>query len=280
MLFFTGERAEICYLDNQSEGDEKSSLVITHQEFNDRGKHLGFVYSLKQNQHWTKYFRDDEGNNHLIKSHTDYFNWGDLFVLLVMYSGLRYISLLPVEDILLSCVLGKNIRRHQPFDFATNFTKSVHDPRPVKEQAISNVLAYFLPKFICESMLDTITDQEGTPLRHAQTHTITYRSDDEPLAPLISNQLTKLLPSWKRIGKKPSYSHKDFSLLSEEEISRDGSLRKFFNIRKSHPDWNKFENSFKIALHACPYALNECIQRSSKYPKHSLARKYATSAPC
>ena len=252
-----------------------------HQEFNEQGKHLGFVYSLKQTQHWMKYFRDDEGNNHLIKSHTDFFSWGDLFGLLAMYCGLRYICLLPVEDILLSCVLGKNLRRHQPFDFGSNFTKSIHDPRPVKEQAISNVLAYFLPKFICESMLDTITDDEGSLLRYAALHTITCKNDDEPLAPLVSNQLIKLLPGWKRYAKKSSYSHGDFSCICEEDIGRDGNFRKFFNLRKAPRfDWTKYENLFKLSLQACPFALTERIERSSKYPKQSLTKKYASSMPC
>ena len=281
MLSFTGERSEICYLDNQSEGEEKNSLVVVHQEFNERGKHIGFVYSLKQKQHWTKYFRDDDGNNHLIKSHTDFFSWGDLFGLLVMYCGLRYICLLPLEDILLSCVLGKNLRRHQPFDFAVNFTKSIHDPRPVKEQAISNVLSYFLPKFICESMLDTITDDEGNSLRYAPTHTITYKQNQEPISPLIATQLTKSFPSWKRFQKKQTYTHQDFVNISEEEITKDGNLRKFFSIRKGPKfDWMKFEHFFKLSLHACPFALTERISRNSKYPKHSLTRKYASSMPC
>ena len=198
-----------------------------------------------------------------------------------MYCGLRYICLLPVEDILLSCVLGKNLRRHQPFDFGTNFTKSVRDPRPIKEQAISNVLAYFLPKFICESMLDTITNDEGSLLRYAALHTITYKSDDEPLAPLISNQLIKLLPGWKRYAKKSSYTHGDFSCISEEDVARDGNIRKFFTLIKAPRfDWTKYENSFKLALQACPFALTERIERSSKYPKQSLTKKYASSMPC
>ena len=119
---------------------------------------------MKQNVQWTKFFNDEDGNNHLIKNHIDFFNWVDLFVLLVMYGELRFLSLISFEDLMLSAVLGKNLRRHQPFDLSDNFTKSVNDPRPIREQATANVIAYFMPKFIVESMLDLIKDGEGIHL--------------------------------------------------------------------------------------------------------------------
>ena len=99
---------------------------------------------------------------------------------------------------MLLTVLGKNLRRHQPFDLSDNFTKSINDLRPIREQATANIIAYFMPKFIVESMLDLIKDGEGNSLRHARIHTLTYKEPNAPLAPLISNQLLKLTPSWKK----------------------------------------------------------------------------------
>ena len=115
----------------------------------------------------------------------DFFNWVDLFVLLVMYGGFRFLSLVSCEELMLSAVLGKNIRRHQPFDFGSNFSKSVDDPRPLKEQATSNVMAYFIPKFIVGSMLDSIYDNDGNSFRHARVHTLTYKDPNAPIAPII-----------------------------------------------------------------------------------------------
>ena len=45
-IFFLGE-SEICYVDNQSDGGDKNSLVTVRQEYNACGKTLGFVYELK-----------------------------------------------------------------------------------------------------------------------------------------------------------------------------------------------------------------------------------------
>ena len=114
--------------------------------------------------------------------------------------GLRFLSLISFEDLMLSAVLGKNLRCHQPFDLSDNFTKSVNDPRPIKEQATANVIVYFMPKFIIESMLDLIKDSEGNSRRHVRIHTLTYKEPNAPLAPLISNQLLKLTP-WKKPQK-------------------------------------------------------------------------------
>ena len=33
---------------------------------------LGFVYELKQNVQWAKFFNDEDGNSHLIKNHVDF----------------------------------------------------------------------------------------------------------------------------------------------------------------------------------------------------------------
>ena len=171
---------------------------MVRQEYNAFGKTLGLVYELKQNLQWAKFFNDEDGNSHLIKNHVDFFNWIDIFILLVMYGGLRFLSLISCEELMLSAVLGKNIRRHQPFDLSSNFSKSIDDPRPLKEQATSNVIAYFLPKFIVESMLDLVYDDNGNSLRHAKIHTLTYKDPNAPIAPLISRQLLKMTPLLKK----------------------------------------------------------------------------------
>ena len=199
-----------------------------------------------------------------------------------MYGGLRFLSLISFEDLMLSAVLGKNLKRHQPFDLSDNFTKSVNDPRPIKEQATANVIAYFMPKFIIESMLDLIKDTEGNSLRHARIHTLTYKEPNAPLAPLISNQLLKLTHSWKKPqkGNDGYYSFKQFQHLVEEELTPTDDVRNFINVRKETcgSESNKsFENLFKLSLHACPFVLKERIEHSSKYPKRSLAARYATS---
>ena len=196
-IFFLGE-SEICYVNNQSNGEDKNSLVTVRQEYNACGKTLGFVYELKQNVQWTKFFNDEDGNSHLIKNHVDFFNWVDLFVLLVMYGGLRFLSLVSCEELMLSAILGKNIHHHQPFDFGSNFSKSVDDPRSLKEQATSNVMAYFIPKFIVGSMLDLIYDNDGNSFRHARVHTLTYKDPNAPIAPIISRQLLRLSPLFKK----------------------------------------------------------------------------------
>ena len=276
-IFFLGE---ICYVDNQSE--DKNSLVTVRQEYNACGKTLGFVYELKQNVQWTKFFNDEDGNSHLIKNHVDFFNWVDLFVLLVMYGGLRFLSLVSCEELMLSAVLGKNIRRHQPFDFGSDFSKSVDDPRPLKEQATSNVMAYFMPKFIVESMLDLIYDNDGNSFRHARVHTLTYKDPNAPIPPIISRQLLRLSPSLFK--KNPStapdqYTFKHFfHLVEEEETPHSDDVRHFINVQKIASPFEpaKFENMFKLSLHACPFVLKERLDRSNKYPKRSLASKYAT----
>ena len=108
-----------------------------------------------------------------------------------MYGGLRFLSLVSCEELMLSAVLGKNIRRHQPFDFGSNFSKSVDDPRPLKEQATSNIMAYFMPKFIVESMLDLICDNDGNSFRHDRVHTLKYKDPNSPIAPHHIETITK-----------------------------------------------------------------------------------------
>ena len=100
------------------------------QEFNKEGKMLGFIDKLKQNSIWTEYFCEDN-QTYSIKSHSDFFGWGELFALLFMYAGTRFLSLINVDELLLQSVSGKNLRRHQLFDYDESFNLSIDDPRPV-----------------------------------------------------------------------------------------------------------------------------------------------------
>ena len=70
-IFFLGE-SEICYVDNQSDREDKNSLVTVRQEYNACSKTLGFIYELKQNVQWMKFFNNEDGNSHLIKNHVDF----------------------------------------------------------------------------------------------------------------------------------------------------------------------------------------------------------------
>ena len=277
-IFFLGE-SEICYVDNQSDGEDKNSLVTVRQEYNACGKMLGFIYELKQNVQWTKFFNDEDGNSHLIKNHVDFFNWVDLFVLLVMYGGLRFLSLVSCEELMMSAVLGKNIRRHQPFDFGSNFSKSVDDPRPLKEQATSNVMAYFIPKFIVGSMLDLIYDNDGNSFRHARVHTLTYKDPNAPIAPIILRQLLRLSPLFKKNPAAPDqYTFKHFfHLVEEEETPHSDDVRHFINVPKITPPFEhaKFENMFKLSLHACPFVLKERLEIPKKVPRLQICNGWS-----
>ena len=97
------------------------------QEFNKDGQTLGFIYKLKQNSIWTEYYCDDN-QTYSIKNHSDFFAWGELFTLLVMYIGIRFLSIVPLDEILLQSILGKNLRRHQPFDYDESIMLSINDP--------------------------------------------------------------------------------------------------------------------------------------------------------
>ena len=82
--------SETCFAENQSDIDkQKTSLISAVQEFNREGKTIGFIYKLKQNSLWTEYFCED---NQTYSS--DFFGWGELFTLLFMYAGTRFLGLL------------------------------------------------------------------------------------------------------------------------------------------------------------------------------------------
>ena len=106
-----------------------------------------------------------------------------MFTLLSMYVGTRFLGLITLDESVLQSVLGKNIRRHQPFDYDESYNLSVDDPRPVSEKAIQNVLALWIPKFIIDSFNELVL--RGT--KHV--HTITYKDPVNILVPTLVNHL-------------------------------------------------------------------------------------------
>ena len=92
-----------------------------------------------------------------------------MFMLLVMYIGTRFLLLVPLDELLLQSILGKNVRRHQPFDYDEGATISINDPRPIKEQATQNVLAHSMPRFIVDLLIDLVLCD------NTRTHTLTYK---------------------------------------------------------------------------------------------------------
>ena len=95
---------------------QETSLVSVVQEFNKDSKTLGFIYKLNQSSLWTEYFCD-ANQIYSIKSRSDFLGWGEMFTLLFMYVGTRFLGLITLDKLVLKSVLGKNIRRHQPFDY-------------------------------------------------------------------------------------------------------------------------------------------------------------------
>ena len=108
------------------------------------------MYKLKQNSPWTQYFTENN-QTYTIKQHTDYFTWGEMMGLTLMYLG-RFFSILPLDEIFTQSIFGRNIRKHQPFDYSPDTTLSVEDPRPIKDQSVQNVIAHWAPKFIIDAM--------------------------------------------------------------------------------------------------------------------------------
>ena len=241
------------------------------QEFNKDGKTLGFIYKLKQNALWTEYFSD---NNQIysIKSHSDYFSWGDLFTLLFIYTGTRFLALISLDELLLQSVLGKNIRRHQPFDYDESFNLSVSDPRSIIDQSVQNVLSHWMPRFIIDCYIDLVLGD------NKKAHTITYKDPENILAPTLVNYLEsryKMKPKQRdRHGQTKIGEFKHMI-----EIERMGEVtRDYLPIPPPDHDkeyQDKFEHHFKLALQSSPYVIQERIKRASKYPNQNLAKKYA-----
>ena len=76
------------------------------QEFGHDGQTIGFVYKMKQTTPWIQYFTDNNQTFN-IKNHCDYFTWGELVTLLMMYLGGRFSSLLSLDEIFVQSLFGK-----------------------------------------------------------------------------------------------------------------------------------------------------------------------------
>ena len=61
--------------------------------------------------------------------------------------GDRFLNVESLENIFTYNVLGKNLCRHQPFDYDSDGSLSGQDPRPIKDQRVQNSIAYWAPKF-------------------------------------------------------------------------------------------------------------------------------------
>ena len=270
---------EICYVENQSDNDRyKSSIITALQEFGHDGKMIEFVYKMKQTTPWTQFFT---ANNQTfnIKNHCDYFTWGEMITLLLMYLGGRFFSLLTLEEIFAQCLFGKNIQKHQWFDYSDDLMLSTDDPRPIKEQAVQNVIAHWIPKFIVDAMQDLITDETGeTSLTDSKCHTLTYKDPTSVIAPTVATHLESYQCMKFRLTDDHSQnSFGQYRHLVEQEIQND-ELRDFLSVGKhglNKEYYDKFEHHFKLALHASPFVIQERVERASKYPEQNLAQKYA-----
>ena len=108
---------------------------------------------------------------------------GNVYVIVCLLrdSVLLQISL---DELLLQSVLGKNLRRHQPFDHDEDFKLSSDDPRPISDQGVQNVLAHWIPCFIIDSFHDIVLDGAE------DAHTITYKdTTGTVLAPTLSRHI-------------------------------------------------------------------------------------------
>ena len=173
---------------------------------------------------------------------------------------------------MLQSVLGKNIRRHQPFDYDEAVNLSINDPRSIRDQSTQNVLAQWLPRFLVDAMMDLVL------VDLPKAHMITYKDPESILAPSLTSHLEKeygMKPKQRdhlgqtRIGE---FRH----LIEEEKLGEE--LRDFINIPPTTHNkeyYDKFEHHFKLALQASPHVNQERINRASKYPEQNLAQKYA-----
>ena len=243
------------------------------QEFTKDSKTLSFIYKLKQSSLWTEYFCDND-QTHTIKSHSDFFGWGEMFTLLFVYLGTRFFSIISLDELLLQSVLGKNLRRHQPFDHDEEFKLSSDDPRPISDQGVQNVLAHWIPRFIVDSFHDIVLDGAE------DTHTITSNdTTGTVLAPTLARHIEETYKV--KLKQKDRYGQtlmSEFKYMVENEAPNDeGKSRAYLSIPQ--PDhkkeyWEKFEHHFKLALHGSQYVIRERMSRASKYPNQNLAKKY------
>ena len=141
--------------------------------------------------------------------------------------------MLPLDEIFSQSLFGKNLRKHQPFDYSEDLSLSTDDPRPIKEQAIQNVIAHWIPKFIVDAMQNLITDEtKETSLRDSKYHTVTYKDPNSIIAPTLASHLENchFIKSRQTDGHGQN-SFGQHRHLVEEEIQND-ELRNFISINK------------------------------------------------
>ena len=107
-----------------------------------------------------------------------------MFTLLFIYLGTRFLGLIHLDELLLQSVSGKNLRRHQPFDYDEEFKLSAaDDPRSISDQGVQNVLVHWIPRFIVDSFCDLVLENTK------DTHTIIYKDSSTVLAPTLVKHL-------------------------------------------------------------------------------------------
>ena len=175
---------------------------------------------------------------------------------------------------MLQSVVGKNLRRHQPFDHDEDFKLSSEDQRPISDQGVQNALAHWIPRFIIDSFHDLVLDGAK------DTHTITYKDTGTVLAPTLVRHMeeTYKLKS-KQKDKHGQTLMSEFKYVVENEAPNDeGKSRAYLSIPnpiiKKSIGKNSNTTSW-LALHGSQYVICERMSRASKYPDQNLAKKYA-----
>ena len=155
-----------------------------------------------------------------------------MFALLIMCVGTMFLTLVLLDELLLQSLFGKNIRRHQPFNYDRDLTLSTDDPRPVKEQAIQNMLAHWVPIFLVDALSDLVVDNEGTTLNKG--HTLTYKDPNSVISPLIASHLQKVYHMKPRVCD--FFGQNTFSQFRHyvEQVTTNGGgeIRDFITIPK------------------------------------------------
>ena len=198
-----------------------------------------------------------------------------MFTLFFVYLGTWFFSIRSLDELLLQSVLGKNLRRHQPFDHDEDFKLSSDDPQPISDQGVQNVLAHWIPRFIVDSFHNIVL------IGAEEAHTITYKdTTGTVLAPTLARHIEE---TYKIKSKqKDRYGQtlmSEFKYMVEKEApNEEGKSRAYLSIPQ--PDhkkeyWEKFEHHFKLALHGSQYVIRERMSRASRYPDQNLAKKYA-----
>ena len=198
-----------------------------------------------------------------------------MFTLLFVCLLTWFFSIIRLDELLLQSVLGKNLRRHQPFNHNEDFKLSSDDPRPISDQGVENVLADWIPCFIVDSFHDLVVDGAK------DAHTITYKDTAGTVfAPTLARHIEETYKvKLKEKDKHGQTSMSEFKYMVENEAPNDeGKSRAYLSIPQ--PDhkkeyWEEFEHHFNLALHGSQYVIHERMLRASRYPDQNLAKKYA-----